>query len=140
MRFLGRPMPTPCSLSNHYRLVCLPSSSRVQRIDKIWVVEVDLIWVDAYNRTLKSLCQLRQNSTTNGSGTHLIFCAFRPSAGSICPLERLHNKSRNNMSLLDSVRHRFWTKPDPLQVIDRVFSSAYLGPGTFERRYNDTII
>ena len=88
----------------------------------------------------ESLCQLRQNSTFNSSGKYRIACAFRPFAGSICLLERLHSKLRTNMSLLDSVRHRFSTSPDLVQLTDHVFLPANLGPWTFERGCNDTII
>lgn len=53
--FVQPSMPTPCPLSNQYRLVRLPSFGWEQHIDKVRVVEVNLIRIDAHNRACTSL-------------------------------------------------------------------------------------
>ena len=66
-------MPTSCSLSNNYRLVCLSPFSRIQGIDKVRVVEVDLVRVDAHNRTFKTLMSELRQKFQQSMVAHTVF-------------------------------------------------------------------
>ncbi len=131
-------MPTSWSLFDEQGLVCLPSCSRIQRIDEVWVVEVNFIWIDAHDRTLRCLCQLLQTSTINDSYTCHILYAFRLFVGNTCHLERFRNISRTNMSLLGSISCNVFTRFDLVSIMNWVFSPANFEPEILESGCNVT--
>ena len=46
-------MLTSCSLPNHNWLIGLPSLGWVQSIDEVWIVEMDLVWIDTHYWTCR---------------------------------------------------------------------------------------
>lgn len=131
-------MPTFWSLFDEQELVCLSFCSRIQRIDEVWVVEVNFIWIDAHDRTLRCLCQLLQTSAINDSYTCHILYAFRSFVENTCHLERFRNISRINMSLLDSISCNVFTRFDSVSIMNWVFSSVNFEPEILESECNVT--
>ena len=116
-------MSTFWSLFNKQELVCLSFCSWIQRIDEVWVVEVNFIWIDAHNRTLRCLCQLFQTLTINDSYTCHILYAFRSFVENTYHLKRFHNISCISMSLLNSISCNVFTRFDFVSIMNWIFSS-----------------